>query len=347
MSDREHWEYPDEELILPPVNQERLAALARAAEAAARRGELQPLDQPASSRGLTSLKGSFGKHSVVDLPPQPCRSCGKMMTKGLILNGEPVYTAHYASCELSRQQDERSHRARVREELRRLEARERVSRWNHHELGDQGFPEYCEARDWDGDRRQARTLADHFLAQVGDLCPSGFIVFSEMGGDGSGLVRALGRSLVELGRGVVYWDCDRLYNAALRLQQGGGMPQLMQDLQESEVLILDGMGRERASGWFVDRVLYAAVNERARQGRPIVGQTDHTAEGLLRAYHRTGTRSAWSDGEMGAAVNADALLKLLERVSPPVVLPACRGELARRTPQEMWPFLRIGKGKGR
>lgn len=84
------------------------------------------------------------------------------------------------------------------------------------------------------------------------------------------------RPAIEAGSSVVFWPVVELLDAL----RPGGRDDTLETAMRCDVLVLDDVGAERATDWAAER-MYAIVNRRWMDGRPIVATTNHASSDAL------------------------------------------------------------------
>jgi DNA replication protein DnaC len=274
------------------------------------------------------FKGILEPRVEVPLPEKPCWGCGAPMGWGfLVLIGTeeiPVYS-HQNECEA------------VTEKLAAEDAeRRQQSRWLRREC-ESGLPEpgggviletYGDRYQIDADNEEAVTFCRRFLAACeGERLPRmGFTLAGAWGCGKTELTKALARSLARRGTRILWVNVPDEFESLKGLMRQGGYESRLRTMQRVRVLVLDDLGRERASAWTVDQVLYPVIDARYREGLPTLCTSNETLRSLRDAYDV-------ARGEQGErARSTAAVIDRLRERCPWIVL---KGE-SRRKPQ--WDF---------
>lgn len=265
---------------VPTVDRERIAQL----------GEILRARPPASKRsngnaGPESMKPRLASNSPVkvEVEPVPCRFCGEMMAEAYQVGTLLVFT-HLKICP----EMERMERAEYLARNQQLQDRNRRG-WSNlppdvDGIGD--FGAYCRRFAETEETAFGRSIAQRFLQAAGEQLPhTGFTLLGRPGTGKSTLLAAFGRSLLAAGIGVRWETGPELYSRCV------GVVRRDQDLEEElerlirvPVLLLDDLGREKGSPWWVDSVLFIVVDKRYRLGRPVVATTNYTWPELQAKY---------------------------------------------------------------
>ncbi len=200
-----------------------------------------------------------------------------------MLAGQPFYS-HLGQCPVIRQRD-----AEFDQERRRLlGAQLRLQRSNLPEdiedIGD--LAGYIERFGLGMETRDGITLCQGFLAAARrEPFPlDGFTLHGTPGGGKSTLILAFARSLMASGIDVRFEVVPQLYTHFLNVNKNGDLEGELGRYGRFKVLVLDDLGREKPSPWWVDQILFPLINDRYANGRPTIITSNYTWNGLEAIY---------------------------------------------------------------
>lgn len=302
----ENQENPD-----PPASPEASAGPESGTGRTRRRYESEPPSWDSLLPRLTE-----GERVESDLPARDCPACGVSMTRGWQYGARPVYS-HLRECPVLEE--------REREEGRRL--KEQFAGLPPVPPGEPAVYLESFGAHWDVDAENgyAHGWCVRFLEAYREEGPpkSGLTLFGHWGCGKTTLAVALGRSLLRAGTGLLFANVPEEMERLKARFRTGGVEKRLRRLQAAPVLILDDLGRERASPWTVDQVLYTVIDGRYRAGLPTLATTNETTDSLQAKWEKPRTEH----GE--AAQSAGAVVDRLRERSPWV---RCGGS-SRRAPK--------------
>jgi DNA replication protein DnaC len=145
-----------------------------------------------------------------------------------------------------------------------------------------------------GTHHRSVLVAERFLAAVADrrIPNSGFILAGQVGVGKSTLMNAFARDLIRSYVGaslytggrcpVVWWKEQALWEHVTGQMDKPGREQedLLGPLIHAPILIIDNLGGQDPSPWWIDTVLFNVVDERYQAGKPILATTKYSLERL-------------------------------------------------------------------
>jgi hypothetical protein len=276
----------DAETIPTPaaVDRHGIAELSRRAESLAARPS--PMPQPLGP-GSSSTPSSRPR-----VPDRPCPECGETMTDGYVYRlGEPSKATevpvfpHLKTCAALTARLEREDRERNL----RVQAQWREQRANLPRVGPDSLHTLAEYRERFGladGTRAGFLLAERFaeVCRAGEVPPDGFSLEGPAGTGKTTLIEALARELIAAEVAVRWETAPDLYNALLAAMKRDDFEAELRRLQAFSVVILDDLGREKPTPWWVDQCLFPFVNQRYRTGRPLILTTNYTWPELESLY---------------------------------------------------------------
>jgi DNA replication protein DnaC len=257
----------------------------------------------------------------VELPPRPCPDCGAEMTLGFYYGQRPVYS-HLKDCEALGERLRREDETKQRRAFEVLRERRAGLPEPGAGLTLETFPDRLAV---DKCNKHGLGTAIRFVAACADdRTPKTGITYCGAFGSGkTTLLVALGRSLARAQVDLLFVNLPEELERLKGLMKTGRLDDRLRELQRVRVLLLDDLGRERASAWSVDQILYPLVDARYRAGLPTICSTNETLDTLQAQWEK----ARGEDGER--AGSAPAVLDRLKERSPWLSL----GGASRRKPE--------------
>lgn len=211
------------------------------------------------------------------------------MTEGAICFGQSVYT-HYAKCAEYNARREIREAAERRAQLQALRIRNAGLPADRDGLG--GVVGYVRRFGVDATTAAGVGLCQDFAAKwvAGTPPRDGFALVGHQGGGKSTLALCLARDLLAAGVDVRWEPVPALYNRLLAASREGDLEDELRRLGRFQVLILDDLGREKPSAWWVDQVLFPLVDGRYAAGKPLVATTNYGWPQLEALYGNAGSQ---------------------------------------------------------
>lgn len=245
-----------------------------------------------------------------------------LMTSGVFYRGGMLY-AHLKDCPVLEAKLQRES-----EEARRLQRETLWKRRSNLPAGEDDLAAYKTRFGLKADTRQGVALCEAFVKACGAEVPGhGFTLHGFQGTGKTTLIVAFCRSLLGAGVEVRFERAPELYNRLLQASRDDRLESELRDLKRPKVLVLDDLGREKPTPWWVDQVLFPVLDFRYGQLRPIVTTTNYEWADLEALYS-----SARNEREQ--AHSASQLVDRLQHRSAAVRF---GGEQSQRVPE--WDFM--------
>lgn len=278
---------------IPAIDPQRTKArLAAATPAMARRhADRTSCPSPTTTPGC-SEKQSFQslKMAEVDLPEAPCPECGAPMARGFVHNATVVYS-HLRDCEvLTAKLAAEGAQCRAA-----LAAAVRLQRSNVPAGQPASLAAYREAFGKATDSAAGLTLCAKFAAACAQepFPASGFTLQGDQGTGKTTLALALARELLAAGVDVRFETAPALYNRLLASLRADDFEDEFRRLCGFRVLLIDDLGREKGSPWWVDQVLFPLVDHRYLRGKPLLLTTNYGWDTLRGMYAECRNEREW------------------------------------------------------
>lgn len=223
------------------------------------------------------------------LPPKPCPHCGVEMNRGVRQGDLVLYTTHLKACLVL---EARMEAERAAQQVRYRDTA-RLQRANLppdvEGIGD--LAGYCQRFPATPDTQMGIGLAQAFLQACaaaakgeGPWPLSGFTLEGAKGAGKSTLAASLARSLFAAGVAVMCDTGPELYGRLLAASREGDLEDELRRYMRAQVLVIDDLGREKPSPWWVDQCLFPLVDARYRSGRPLILTTNYTWAAMEERY---------------------------------------------------------------
>lgn len=228
---------------------------------------------------------STGPERDHPLPPRNCPACGAVMGMGYFAGkNTPIYR-HLSECEELKTLEKSQAAARRRE----LAERMRLQRSNlpPDVKGTGDLQSYLSRFGTGPGMAEGIELCQAFLDGCGPDRKTpldGFTLSGAIGSGKSTLILAFARSLLAAGVEVRWESSPCLYNGLLAARAEGTFEDQMRMLTRVRVLIIDDLGCEKPSAWWVDQVLGPIVDTRYFAGRPLILTTNYGWDELEELY---------------------------------------------------------------
>jgi DNA replication protein DnaC len=270
---------------VPTVDKGRIAELTRRAATQPKRSDWNASGKPTNGHTPEPLPTSgFQTSRSQQLPDRACPECGDQMSEGVILLGVPYYP-HLKTCAKLAERIEREDRALSL----KVQSEWRLMRANLPPVGGPdtvlGLEDYRGRFRPTGYAAGGAAMAQSFLRACGEAVPAdGFTLCGAAGSGKTTLAEALTRDLLAAGVDVRWETVPNLYNAMIGALKREDFEAEFRRLSAYRVLVLDDLGREKPSPWWVDQVLFPLVTGRVRAGRPMIVTTNYGWDALQAIY---------------------------------------------------------------
>lgn len=224
---------------------------------------------------MTTAPARLGITMQDDLPPRECPACGEVMRTGIAFSTYVVY-AHLKDCSvLARREKERSRQQAVSYAMQLREQRANLPADPDTGAQCDNLEAYIQRWGASPETQDGIHACRLFRHQCKSLIPmEAFTLVGELGGGKSSLLAAFGRSLLQDGVNVRYESCPQLYNHLFSLYRRGALEEACETLSTVSVLLLDDLGREKPTPFWVDQMLFPILDERYAHRRPTVCATN-------------------------------------------------------------------------
>jgi primosomal protein DnaI len=251
-----------------------------------------------------------------------CPECGVRMTTGQIYKARVIYD-HFKDCAALE--------ARLaRESAEALEAQKAALRRQRSNLpaSEEDLAAYRKRFRVNAETRQGLTLCEQFVRACGETLPAcGFTLHGHQGTGKTTLIIAFARSLLAAGVDVRFERTPELYNRLLQASRSECLEDELRRLRSVKVLVLDDLGREKPTPWWVDQVLFPLIDYRYGQRKPTVVTTNYEWPALEELYGN-------ARNEREQAHSAPQLVDRLQHRSAAVKF---GGDQSQRVPE--WDFM--------
>lgn len=265
-----------------PVRPERLRVLdSQARQATPPSGAATP---------LSSVISAGTSRDERPVPPALCEHCGAEMSEGFWLFQRPCYRHHNTCPVLAERETVRRRAARA---ALALQIRQQRSNLPEDVEAIGGLGGYVRRFGQMAGTSFGLNLCEAFLQAWERRQPprDGFCLFGSQGSGKSTVLLALCRSLIEAGVDLRWESGPQLYARLLAASREGDLNDEFRRLTEFQVLAIDDLGREKASAWWVDQVLFPLVDSRYQAGRPMLLTSNYEWEPLQALYSQARSSS--------------------------------------------------------
>jgi len=244
------------------------------------------------------------------------------MTSGHFYAGGILY-AHLKDCAVLEAKLQRE-----REEAQRAQREALWKRKANLPAGEDDLSAYQARFPVTADTRHGVALCEAFVKASREAVPGhGFTLRGFQGTGKTTLIVAFCRSLLALGIEVRFERAPELYNRLLQASRDDRLDSELKELRRPKVLVLDDLGREKPTPWWVDQVLFPIVDFRYGQNRPVVTTTNYEWPALEELY-----ASARNEREQ-----AHSASQLVDRLQHKCAAVRFGGEQSKRMPE--WDFM--------
>lgn len=245
----------------------------------------------------------------------------------MILAGKPAYV-HFAACEPYLAKVAAAERAQKREWQHLWRTQRANLPVDPEGIGDLGG--YIRRFGRSEENAAGLALCEQFAASCPAVPPTdGFTVCGFQGTGKTTLIQAFARGLVAAGTDLRFEVAPELYASLLDASRREDLEGEFRRLCAFKVLVIDDLGREKPTPWWVDQVLFPLIDHRYRHGRPVICTTNYDWDRLRELY-------ASARNEREQAHSAAQLIDRLQHRSAAVPF---GGRVSHRIPT--WGFVEL------